>query len=223
MVRALLVHWRLKLLLSLAFNAFFWSGYELLGRYAFFPLQAVLLTWFDRIIPFQPAFWGWIYLSQFSFTNLLPWFLTTRDEVIRCTTGLAVMTLISFAIFLVFPIPPPIRPSGSGGHLSMAIIAAYDGSFTCLPSLHAAFLCYMAALAWRLFAKLMPLLGWALCALWATGILYATLATRQHYALDLVAGVAVGGFSYWLAWRGSDKARATMFWSNPVAPQEGSR
>lgn len=105
----------------------------------------------------------------------------------------------------------------------MAIIAAYDGSYTCFPSLHAAFLCYMAALAWRLFAHVMPPLGWSLCAIWGLGILYATVATRQHYVLDLAAGATVGGFSYWLAWRGSDKARATMLWSNSAAPHGGSR
>ncbi len=220
---AFLAHWRLKLLVTAAFNLFFWVGYEVLGRHAFFPLRAISLTWLDQAIPYQPQLWGWIYLSQFSFTSLLPWFLRIRSDVLRCTAGLAIMCSLSFAVFFLFPVPPPIRSISAGEPFSMAIIAAYDGSYTCFPSLHAAFLCYMAALAWRLFQKSMPPFGWLLCALWGLGILYATIATRQHYALDLAAGAAVGGFSYWLAWRGSDKACATTRSSSGVASHEGAR
>ena len=39
---------------------------------------------------------------------------------------------------------------------------------------------------------------------WAGLILFATLATKQHYAVDLLAGGLIGWFADWLAWRKSD-------------------
>lgn len=223
MLRAFLAHWRLKLLLTIVFNACFWAGYEVLGRHAFFPPQSIPLTGLDHAIPFQPSPWGWVYLSQFSFTSLLPWFLPTREEILRCTAGLGVMSLLCFAVFFFYPVPPPSRPVSPDQPLSMAIIAAYDGLYTCFPSLHAAFLLYMGALAWRLYRRAFRPAGWVLCGLWGLGILYSTIATRQHYAWDLAAGLAVGGFSFWLAWAGWDSPRATMRRSSSAASQGGSR
>ena len=39
----------------------------------------------------------------------------------------------------------------------------------------------------------------SLNALWCVGILYATLAIRQHVALDMLAGSALGGLVGWLS------------------------
>ncbi|MGH8046325.1 MAG: phosphatase PAP2 family protein [Chthoniobacterales bacterium] len=174
------------------------------------------------MIPYQPEPWAWVYLSQFLFTSLLPWFLPTRNEIFRCSAGLVLMSAISFVVFLFFPVAAPPRINGMG-HLSMTIIAAYDGSLNCFPSLHAAFLFYMAALGRRLFGSGMHPIAVALCAIWGMAILYATIATRQHYALDLVAGAAVGCVSYWLAWRGSDRAVVTMPCNRVVTSHEGVR
>ena len=133
------------------------------------------------------------------------------------------MTAISFTVFLFFPVAAPPRLDHTGNHPSMIIISAYDGSFNCFPSLHAAFLFYMAALGWRLFGTVVRPIEVGLCVIWGTGILYATIAIRQHYVLDLVAGAAVGCLSYWLAWRGSDKALATMPCNSGVKSQLGVR
>ncbi len=215
-------HWRLKLLLTAVFNILFWSGYEFLGHHAFFPLREIPLTCLDRIIPYQPQPWGWVYLSQFSFTSLLPWFLSTRNEVLRCSAGLVIMSVFSFAIFLFFPVAAPIRTSAQD-HMAMTVIAAYDGSLNCFPSLHAAFLCYMAALGWRLFGNTATRLVVGICVAWGASILYATIATRQHYALDLAAGAVVGCLAYWLAWRGADSAAATTPRNNGAMSREGLR
>ena len=215
-------HWRLKVLLSAIFNLIFWSGYELLGRHAFFPLHELPLTWLDRVIPYQPQPWGWIYLSQFSFTSLLPWLLSTRNDVLRCTLGLAVMSAISFSVFLFFPVAAPARIDAQG-HLAMNVIAVYDGPLNCFPSLHAAYLFYMAGLGWRLFGNVAPSIVIGLSLIWGASILYATIATRQHYALDLVAGAAVGCFSYWLAWKGATRAAFTMPLKNGAMSHEGTR
>ena len=205
-VSLLKAEWRLKLSLTVLFNLLFWSGYEVLGRHAFFPLRAVPMTWLDRAVPFQPEPWAWVYLSQFTFTSTLPWLLSTRDAIRRYATGLVVMTLTSFLIFLFLP-TPCLRPAQVGGSGAMKLIVAFDGLLNAFPSLHATFLAYMSALAWRMFGRAIPMWGVALWALWGTAIMYATLATKQHYALDLAAGGLLGWTSDWLAWRGVARAQ----------------
>jgi membrane-associated phospholipid phosphatase len=78
------------------------------------------------------------------------------------------------------------------------------------PSLHAAF-CVFAAAA--LHAQLLSLgaVRWLLAAnlFWGLGILYSTIATRQHVALDVIAGAALGavaGTAYLAALRRRPRA-----------------
>lgn len=205
-------HWRLKLFLSVALNAFFWTFYSLLGRHAFFPVQTLPLTWLDRAIPFQPQPWGWIYLSQFLFTASLPWLIESKSELFRYTRGLLLMSSGSFAIFFFFPVASPRPPIAEMTEGPMAWILFYDGNFNAFPSLHAGFLVYMSLLARRLTVDGRKWMTSAISILWGGLILYATIATRQHYAVDLLAGAALGWFSDWLAWRGHSlsESEATM-------------
>jgi membrane-associated phospholipid phosphatase len=184
-------------------NLVFWSGYSTLGRHAFFPLRDLPQTWLDRAVPYEPAWWGWVYLSQFTFTGVLPWFLGTRDGIRRYVVGVLIMSASSFLIFLFFPTAGP-RPSEVGECLAMQCVVSYDGTLNAFPSLHAAFLVNMSALAWRMFGRAAT--PWIVP--WGLAILYATLATKQHYALDLVAGGAIGWGADWLAWRGASDASA---------------
>jgi membrane-associated phospholipid phosphatase len=204
----LLAEWRLKLTLTAMLNLVFWGGYELLGRHAFFPLCAVPMTWLDRLIPFEPQPWGWVYLSQFSFTSVIPWLLTTREGIRRYAVGFAVMMVISFTIYLFLPTIAP-WPVDVGSTRSMYIITTFSGPMNAMPSLHAAFLVYMGALAWRMSGCAMPSWGTAVAIVWGGAILYSTIATRQHYALDLAAGAVLGWFADAVAWRGASAA-ATM-------------
>jgi membrane-associated phospholipid phosphatase len=217
-------HWRLKLRLTVVLNLFFWAGYALLSRHAFFPLHTLPLTWLDRTVPFQPEPWGWVYLSQFLFTGTLPWLIPTNAGLRRYVTGLIFMSTVSFAIFLFFPVASP-HPSSLTATGAMGWIVGYDGPFNAFPSLHAGFLIYMASLTWRMFRG--RLSGAVICGglVWGALILYATLATRQHYALDLVAGAALGYAADRLAWRGSSgaSAAATMALSNGVASHDGCK
>lgn len=217
-------HWRLKLLVTLLFNCLFWAGYELLGHHVFFPIRTVPLTWLDLNTPYQPVAWGWVYLSQFSFTGTVPWLVPTKSGVFRYTAGLCFMTAVSFTFFLFFPVPAP-RPEHLGPDLSMRLITAYDGLLNTFPSLHAGFLCYIGLLVRRLFRRRMPIVILGSAVAWGAAIMYATLATKQHYVVDLLAGGLVGWFSDWLAWRGSseDIAAATIPLNSGITSQLGSR
>lgn len=202
-------NWRLKLLVTVALNGFYWIGYATLGHYAFFPLRAVPLTTVDRLVPFDPDPWGWIYFSQFLFTAGLPWMLTDRLDIRRYSFGLVAMSLISFAIFFLFPTASP-RPLDVGTSIPMRAIAKLDGPLNAFPSLHAAFIVYMGMLGWRMFGRSAPKLTIGVTLIWGGVILYSTLATKQHYVLDLLAGGAIGAIADWLAWRKSPASTAAV-------------
>lgn len=209
--------WRLKLLLFLACNAIFWTIYQGLSRHAFFPRWEVPSTWLDDAVSFQPGLWSWVYLSQFLFTGILPLLLVTRADIRRYVISLTVMSITSFTIFLFFPTQGP-RPNAIGNQAAMRWIASGDGFLNALPSLHAAFVVCMGCLAVRLFGgKVLPVV-----ALWGGAILYATLAIKQHYALDLLTGGALGWVADSLAWRGVSAA-ARIPVSKGVASQRGER
>jgi membrane-associated phospholipid phosphatase len=215
-------HWQLKLLLTITLNLAFWGGYSFLGRHVFFPIRTPPQTWFDHAIPFQPVPWAWVYLSQFLFVSTLPWLLGTREGLRRYVRGLAFICGVSFSIFLFCPVAAP-RPADAAAIGAMRWIICYDGIFNAFPSLHAAFLVYLAALGWRIFRGSLPWPVAAGAVLWAGLILYATIATRQHYAVDLVAGGAIGYLADWLAWRTSpDTSAAQAIARNSgVASQDG--
>ncbi len=208
MIARLKAQWRFKLRLTLLINVFFWAGYGWLGRHTVFPRWVPPLTWLDTTIPFQPRPWAGVYLSPFLFTGGLPWLIDTRDGVRRYSVGLAVMSAVSFVVFLLLPVASP-RPPEVAVEGAMAVILGYDGTLNAFPSLHAGFLAYMARLAWRMFGGAAPVTVGVVTMVWGSAILYATIATRQHYALDLVAGVLVGILADWVAWGSPGSRRAT--------------
>lgn len=224
MLARLQVYWRLKLLLTVVLSLFFWTGYSFLGRHACFPLRKPPLIWIDTAIPFQPEPWGWVYLSQFLFTGTLPWFITGKEGLRRYVIGMVFMSVISFLIFLFFPVAAP-RPAQFIATGSMAWVIGYDGILNAFPSLHAGFLVYTSALGWRMFRHQLQRMVIAGALFWGSLILYSTLATRQHYALDLVAGGLVGYIADRLSWRSSSdvSAATTMVRSSGVASHDGCK
>jgi membrane-associated phospholipid phosphatase len=197
--RLILAQWRLKLALTAVINVFFWVGYGFLSRHALFPVRSLPQTWLDSTVPFQPGFWGWIYLSEFLATMSVPWLIGSKEGLRRYALGLLVLCGGSFLIFLFFPVASP-RPAALPANGAGALIAFWDGPLNAFPSLHAGFTVYTLALAMRLFSRRLPRWFLATLWLWAGLIFYSTLATKQHYALDLGAGALLGLAADTVAW-----------------------
>jgi membrane-associated phospholipid phosphatase len=181
----------LKAAVQAVFSLLFWVGYVWLSRHAVFPLRAVPGTWLDRAGPFSPGPWAWVYLSQFLLAGGLPWLIDNRGLLWRYVAAGALMSVASFLLFVFFPVASP-RPAGLPDTGPMAWIVRGDGAFNAFPSLHAGFVVLIADLGWRIFRR--PAVS-AVLGVWAVLILYATLATRQHYAWDLAAGLLIGGLA----------------------------
>lgn len=192
--------WQLKLLLSFLALLLFWTGYFLMGHYPLMPVHTLPQSWIDRWIGFHPDVWVWIYQSVYLPMNLIPWLSERREDLWRYVNGFAVLSLISFAIFIVYPVRGPMpqvtHPAGMYG-----LLLKYDVPLNAMPSLHAGLLIYTLAYGTRILGNQIPPGMRTLCVLWAGAILYATLATKQHYAVDIVAGSCLGLAIHFWIWR----------------------
>src|SRR4051794_20183328 len=192
--------WRLKVVLAAAMTALFCGPYFLLGHFPLFPVHDLPLTWMDRSIGFHPYAWVGVYQSEYLAVNLIPWLAVTRRQLSHYAKGFAIVALVSFAVFIVFPVrsPRPPAPDATGMY---GLVLRYDVPLNALPSLHAALVVYTMCFGRRVFADGLPRSLGAVCVLWAALILYATLATKQHYLVDVAAGTVLAVLADAWAWR----------------------
>jgi membrane-associated phospholipid phosphatase len=192
--------WGLKLLLLLTVPQLTTEAYLQVQRHIVFPVRSMPLTWLDRAIPFQPQ-WVWIYLSLYVMAPIGPLFTRSRDTLLRYAAGVLLYSALAFVHFFLFPMTGP-RPAIPRGDWLYERLIRYDGNYNANPSLHAAagvfavlFAGYALREVLRPRARMMAL---GVLWIWYTLILYSTIATRQHYALDLVCGMFLGWLTYYL-------------------------
>jgi hypothetical protein len=161
------------------------------------------LTWIDRIVPFEP---DWIvpYLSMYILLLLPPLFATTANQLRRYTLGMAIMFAIAGVCFFLYPIAYPRPPLPTNSSWIYRLITKMDQPINSLPSLHAGLTVYALLFANKVFADIsrttrraLLTIGW----LWCGIIFYGTLATKQHYLVDLPTGALLAWISHRLAWR----------------------
>src|SRR5262249_21297683 len=109
------------------------------------------------------------------------------------------MALPSFAIFVLYPITGP-RPSDGADVPLYAWLVHFDAVSNCMPSLHAGLTVYSMLFGWQVTAGWLSLRQrsaiFAFAGAWAGAIFDSTLATKQHYAVDLLAGAGVAVVAY---------------------------
>lgn len=177
--------------------------YFILGRVQAFPLREVPVTPLDEWIGFDPR-WIWPYLSVALLVPISPLLASAREALARYAVGLALLCLSCFAVFLLCPVEGP-RPEILPDHAAYQLLVGYDHASNSLPSLHAGLTLYSILFGYRVLRDALGRQGRAvlvtLAASWGAVILYATLATKQHWAVDLVAGLLVAYLAHRIAWR----------------------
>lgn len=170
------------------FVAYFW-----VLHHPQFPLTVMPLTALDRWVDFRPEALP-VYLSLWLYVSLAPALLKSLREL--ASFGLAALALsaIGLGIFMLWPTAIPSFDIDWSQHPSIQFLKTVDVASNACPSLHVAFAVFTALWLERLLLEMHS--GMALRvlnALWCLGILYSTLATRQHVVIDVVAGAALGG------------------------------
>jgi len=186
-------HWWLKTLGLSAYMTGFMFIYFTLLRHPLFPVTLMPLSELDRLIDFAP--WSvWLYATLWIYISLVPSLLWAWSEMRIYLVQVTLLSLLGFSLFLFWPTAVPKLPmDGPTGSSVVGFLKSVDATGNACPSLHVAFSVLTAVWLQRLLRYLgapqwMRALNW----LWCLGILYSTLATKQHLAIDLYAGAALG-------------------------------
>jgi hypothetical protein len=170
------------------------------------PLRTLPATSLDRAIAFEPG-WIWAYVSIALLVPLAPALAASPAALRRYAMGLVALCLPCFAVFALFPVEGP-RPPLAVDHALYRAIVSLDRPTNSMPSLHAGLVVYSLLFGLRVLRGALPARGHAAASLaaaaWALLILYSTLATKQHWALDLPPGAALAVCAHALAWRGAE-------------------
>ncbi|MBK7876930.1 MAG: phosphatase PAP2 family protein [Planctomycetes bacterium] len=156
---------------------------------------------FELALQFLPAT-VWPYLALLACELALPLLVRGRAEFRRLFVAYGIAMGVAFATYALWPTTyprPPLPADGTLGAWAYGRLVAIDGPGCCLPSGH---VIVPAIAAWSVFRDR----GWW----WPLALVFAlvpsVLTTKQHYALDVLAGLALAAVAIGLA-RKLDGAR----------------
>ena len=177
--------------------------YFALQRAQWFPTFAPPALAIDAAIPFAPS-WVWAYASLFALVPLSALLSTTRAQVAAFARALVFACAPSFACFLLFPSAGP-RPPEAAAASELGWLIAVDTQWNAFPSLHAALTTLCLLHARRVCGASLPparrVLWDAGSLAWGAAIAFGALASKQHWAVDLLAGGVVGAVAHFAAHR----------------------
>jgi len=182
----------LKAFGTMGFMLIFFAGYFGVMRHPLAPPTVMPLTVIDEWIPFTPSAFG-VYVSLWAYVSLAPAFLPDRRQLLGY--GLWIGALCLFCLFLFWLWPTTIPQGGVdwAAHPGLVMIKGIDLSGNACPSLHVATAVFSAVWLQHILNSInaprwLAVTSWLHCA----AIAWSTVAIRQHVAVDVLAGIAVG-------------------------------
>lgn len=187
------VHWCLKAIGTMAFTALFFYGYfYLLSHPVSIPTQ-MPLTLVDEWAAFTPQFL-YFYLSLWVYVSLVPALMRSKKELIRYGVYVGILCIAGISIYIVFPTVVPPSNIDWSRYPDFAFLKSMDAAGNAFPSMHVASALFSYVWLNRHLMQMQAPKGLMIVNLvWCLGILYSTMATKQHVFLDVVGGVALGG------------------------------
>ncbi len=166
--------------------------YQQLLNHPIFPVTEMPLTALDRIVGFFPPALV-LYGSLWLYVSIPPALLEGRQELFDYTWAIGGVCLIGLVCFLVWPTAVPPLDFDRGRHPGFETLQGLDAAGNACPSLHVASALFSAAWLAVLLRELRaPWLVRAVNWGWGLGIAYSAMATKQHVALDVLAGAVLG-------------------------------
>lgn len=173
---------------------FFIAYFHLLRHPQSVPLQ-MPLTALDHAIGFNPLALG-PYLSLWFYIGLPVVLQASLRHAIVYGAWAAALCLVGLACFYFVPtaIPPLLQGLDVAAHAGFSMLQGVDAAGNACPSLHVATALFSAWwVDWLLRDLGAPAWPRALNGVWLVLICYSTLAVKQHVALDVLAGLVLGG------------------------------
>jgi len=193
--RRITAHPWLKTVGVSAFMCLFFLGYFWALRHPMFPVREMPWTRLDEAIPFQPAALP-LYLSLWIFVLLPPALIEKKRELWQFAGAAVGLAIVGLAFFLFWPTRVPAWNYSGPESWAISRLKQIDATGNACPSLHVAYAVFVAFWCTRLLRAMeaprtFAGIGW----IWCAGILYSTMATRQHVAWDVAAGVLLGAIA----------------------------
>lgn len=191
-------HWCLKAIGTISSTALFFVIYFYLLTHSFFTITIIPFSVFDEIIGFQPQFLPF-YFSLWVYVSLVPALMRSRLELFYYGGYIGSLCMAGIAFYIVFPTTlPPITIDWSQ-YPDFTFLKSVDAAGNAFPSMHVA----TALFSYFWLDRLLDQMGsprWIKLgsALWCLGIVFSTMATKQHLFLDVVGGVVLGGIAAFL-------------------------
>lgn len=139
-----------------------------------------------------------LYGSLWFYISLAPAFAKNKAELWACARDAAIMAAVGLVVFWLFPTTVPVFAVDWAQYPALQFLKATDVGGNAFPSLHVAFAVLTAVLLERQLRSVQaPTWLRVLNLLWAFGIVYSTLATRQHVLLDVLGGTLLAAAVSW--------------------------
>lgn len=184
--------WWLKALGTMGFVALFFWAYLHVLRNPGFAVTTMPTTALDEWIAFRPeAFW--LYASLWFYTSLPPALVRSLRELLGYGAAIFAVCAIGVGVFIAWPTAVPVPDIDWAQHPGFAILKGIDTAGNAFPSLHVATAVFSGVWLDRQLRETgagWPVRGFSI--LWCAGIVYSTLATKQHVAFDVAGGLLLG-------------------------------
>jgi PAP2 superfamily len=186
------IYWPLKGVGTTTFMfLFFWSYFWILKNPR---SDAVVMPeiWLDRWIDFTPIAFP-VYLTLWLYVFLPPAILGNLRALVWFGVWVGAMCLFCLALFWWFPTQTPVFQMDWSLYPGVSFVKDMDAPGNACPSLHVASAVFSFCWLQRILQQLKTpaVLQW-ISAVQCVAIVWSTMATLQHVALDVFAGIAVG-------------------------------
>ena len=191
----------LKSIGTTLFISLFFGAYFYLLKAPAYPTTVMPLTLLDRLIGFQPLALP-LYLSLWVYVSLPPTLLATRRELYGYGLVMTGTCLAGLIVFYFWPTAVPAADIDWAQYPGVDFLKNMDASGNACPSLHVATAIFSGIWLHHLLRRFgaplwMLIFNWT----WCIGIIYSTLATRQHVTVDVLAGLMLGVLAAYLPLR----------------------
>lgn len=194
-------HLVLKSVGTTVFISLFFVAYFYLLKHPAYPTTVMPVTALDRLIGFTPLALP-VYISLWIYVSLLPAFFSVRQDLFRYGLAMTLMCMLGLSIFYFWPTAAPAPDIDWTRYRHVDLLKSIDASGNACPSLHVATAFFSGFWFHHLLRRFggplwIRLVNW----IWCIAIIYSTLAIRQHVAVDVAAGLVLGGLFAWLSIR----------------------
>jgi membrane-associated phospholipid phosphatase len=170
----------------------FFSAYFYLLKNPAYSITVMPVTWLDKLIGFQPMAMP-LYVSLWVYVSLPPALLATRRELYAYALAMTATCLAALTVFYFWPTAVPVTDIDWTLYPGVDFLKTMDASGNAFPSLHVATAVFSGVWLHHLLRRFgspprVLIVNW----MWCIGILYSTLATRQHVAVDMWGGLVLG-------------------------------